>query len=283
MSNLPFIKMHGCGNDFLIFDAFKNPAPHLNQEQVAALCDRHFGIGADGLVVLGPGTETHAEWSFFNSDGSVAAMCGNAARCAFRLLFDEHFKSADLLTLVTGAGVVNGRKRGKDLIEVTMLSTPVTQVDYCEKVMEFDGEVFRLRCLNTGVPHAVIEVTDLQSFPVSKVGRFFVRHPVFLPEGTNVTFYQKGTDREILSTTFERGVENETYACGTGVVAAAILFVQDYLQHFPVEVQVPGGKLIVDLTDAKRLLLTGPAEYVADINLTKIPALDAGERVLHEN
>lgn len=261
-----FQKMQGCGNDFLFVDAMKGTPPKLTAEDARYWCDRHFGIGADGIAVLSPGKSSNARWDFFNSDGSRAEMCGNAARCAIRLLSERHFPSEPSLTLETLSGVIRGRRHDGNRVEISM---PIDgkALYYDEKALRIDDFTFDLFCVNTGVPHAVLEVNDIRTYPISKVGRMVQAHPAFQPEGTNVTYFQRVAGKEILSTTFERGVEAETFACGTGAAAAAIVFSERYAVRFPVDVVVPGGRLQVEKDADGRILLLGPAEYVFQVEV----------------
>lgn len=271
---LSFQKMNGCGNDFLFLDLMResemfNMRPH----EVAYLCDRNFGIGADGLVLLGRSFVGNAKWIFYNCDGQEAEMCGNAARCAIRLLGDRYFPDERLLSLETKAGLIKGRRLEGDQVEITLSTEPVKRFEYQEKVLRVGEQAVTLYTVNTGVPHAVIEVKDIRTAPIEKYGKLFVRHPAFMPEGTNVTFYQVHIGQKILSTTFERGVEKETLACGTGAAAAAIVYSELYMQPLPIQVTVPGGELEVTLSgEARRLLLRGPAEYGFEVSIDELPA-----------
>ncbi len=271
--NLHFHKMHGCGNDFLIGDDFSGSFPELSPQDVRYLCDRNFGIGADGIALLQEGTDTDAKWTFYNCDGSEAEMCGNAARCVMRYLGEKHFPGGEAISLETLAGVIRGRTLEDGMVEVTMLSESQDSFELEEKLLEIHGEPIQMFCLNTGVPHVVIEVKSLKGYPVAKIGAAVLNHPAFAPEKTNVTFFQRMVGSRILSTTFERGVEKETFACGTGAAAAALVFSDVYMESLPVEVQVPGGELVVDVSPATRyLLLRGPATYVGEAEVMELPA-----------
>ena len=263
-----FNKMEACGNDFLIIDFVRGGGvASLSASQVGQLCDRHFGVGADGLVLLQPGGQgTLAQWQFYNSDGSNADMCGNAARCAILLLSDKYFPDERLISIQTGAGIIRGRKLGPNNIEVAMVSKNNPDFRFQDKLIAIEG-VGNVRAfiIDTGVPHAVIEVDNLASFPLQRVGHAIRNNPLFGREGTNITFFQRTTGNLIRSTTFERGVEDETMACGTGVVAAANIFSDQYLIPLPIQVQVPGGIMVVDVSPiSKTMLLRGPANYVFD-------------------
>jgi diaminopimelate epimerase len=271
--NFHFVKMQGCGNDFLIMDYFGTDPMDLRPNEIRFLCDRHFGFGADGLVVLCGSEVAHAAWKFFNSDGSEAEMCGNAARCVIRLLAEKHYPSETApLSLETKAGIIRGRKMDDQSIEITLHPESGMKFESEQKIIKTEKDVFEGYFINTGVPHFVLEVKDLYSYPIDEVGALFVKHEAFQPSGTNVTFFQRVVGPRIRSTTFERGVEKETLACGTGVAAAAIIYSELYLQAMPIEVNVPGGDLTVDISPvSKMLLLRGPAEYVFSGECSEIP------------
>lgn len=270
---LRFQKMHGCGNDFLILDNFGGHLPDLSPDEVRFFCDRNFGIGADGLAVLQEGADADARWTFFNCDGSEAEMCGNAARCVIKFLSETHFPGERTIGLETLAGIIKGRIADDGLVEVTLLSERGDAFQVEEKVLEIHGETLQMFCLDTGVPHAVLEVKSLKGYPVEKIGSAILNHPAFAPAKTNVTFYQRTVGNRILSTTYERGVEKETFACGTGAAAAAMIFSEMYMETLPVEVVVPGGDLIVDVSPVTRyMLLRGPARLVATVEIDEIPA-----------
>jgi diaminopimelate epimerase len=267
---LQFLKMQGCGNDFLFVDAIKTIARGFTASEVRFYCDRHFGVGADGLVVLRKGESTDVVWDFYNSDGSEAEMCGNAARCAVRYV-SERYLPDEVVSIETKAGVIKGRLLSGNQVEVA-LTQKNFEFQYTEHILEIEGNVYQVFCTNTGVPHAVLEVKDLVTFPIARVGRQIQAHPLFKKEGTNVTFFQRLVANRVLSTTFERGVEGETLACGTGAAAAALVFSKTYAEPLPVNVTVPGGELKVDLSPMSRvLLLSGPAEYVFEVEVENAP------------
>lgn len=225
------------------------------------------------MVVLRSAVGTDAKWDFYNSDGSRAEMCGNAARCAIRYLSDRYFPGDRLISLETKAGVIRGKKISSEVVEVMLLPQKGLELVHHERVIQVDGNAYQLYCIDTGVPHAVLEVKDLDTYPVDTVGRMIQKHAAFQPSETNVTFFQRLSGRRIRSTTYERGVEGETFACGTGAAAAALVFSELYLESLPVEVHVPGGELEVDLSPVSRvLLLRGPADYVMEVEIEHIKA-----------
>jgi len=270
--NFNFIKMQAAGNDFIIIDSMHMDPPQFHPREVQYFCDRHFGVGADGFVLLMSSKEAHAEWMFINSDGSEAEMCGNAARCAIRYLADKHFPDEIPLSIKTKAGIVKGKPLEMNQIEIALFKSNEGKFEYEQRVLKIDDTVLDIFSTNTGVPHAVIEVKDLSTYPINKIGKQVIHHPMFGKTGTNVTFFEREVGQKIKSTTFERGVEKETFACGTGVAAAAIIYTELYMQPFPLSVEVPGGVLTVDISPvSKYVLLQGPAEYVFDVTMNDVP------------
>lgn len=267
-----FLKMQACGNDFLIMDSLQSDPSPFYPREIAWLCDRHFGVGADGLVVLTKSEEHHAKWHFYNSDGSEAEMCGNAARCAIRYLSEKYYPHDVPIRIETKAGVIKGQiKEDLRLVEVTLTSRSYERFEFEQKVLATDKYSIETFLINTGVPHAVVEVKDLSTYPILQVGQDLRNHPALGEEGANITFFQRLVGPRIRATTFERGVETETLSCGTGAAAAAIIYSEQYMQPLPIEVNVPGGEMIVDISPvSKMLLLQGPANYVFTISLNEM-------------
>lgn len=260
---LAFTKMNGAGNDFVLIDNRKNKI-QLSPEQVARLCDRHRGVGADGAILLTRCKSRKADWAwqFYNSDGSTGEMCGNGARCFARYV-QRHTRTWDDFTFETEAGVIAAQFDG-DRVRVNL--TAPTGMRLNEKLQLSVGPQ-TLHFVNTGVPHVVLFVLDADRAMVKQLGPEIRRHPHFAPKGTNVNFVQVlGPDR-IRVRTYERGVEGETLACGTGVTASALISSRVYNFNSPVKVQVQGGDLLeVSFTPANGefadVRLTGPAEFV---------------------
>ena len=258
-----FVKMTGAGNDFILGDN-RNGKLTLTREQVARLCHRQFGIGADGLMLLVPCTSGKAEWAwqFWNSDGSDAEMCGNGARCFARYI-QRVAGTSDQITFETAAGVITATFYGE---RVTVNLTAPHSLRLGDKVPTTAGEL-EVSSLNTGVPHAVVYVPDADQAMVQQLGAELRWHAHFKPRGTNVNFVQLKGPNFIRVRTYERGVEGETLACGTGVTACAL--VSSRVQGFtsPVRVQVQGGDEL-EVTFAERdgqftdVKLNGPATFV---------------------
>jgi diaminopimelate epimerase len=260
---LDFTKMNGAGNDFLLADN-RAGGIQLSRAQIIRLCDRHRGVGADGVMLLVPARGGKADWAweFFNSDGSVAEMCGNGARCFARFVQRTTGSDRDF-TFETAAGVISARFQGG---RVTVNLTRPKDLKLNQTVPLAAGNA-TLHSLNTGVPHAVQFVADADRAMVSQQGAEIRHHADFGPRGTNVNFVQVLGPNHIRVRTFERGVEGETLACGTGVSAAAMISARVHGFTSPVKVRVQSGDhLEVGFKDAggefDDVQLSGPAEFV---------------------
>ena len=260
---LAFTKMQGAGNDFLLVDD-RTRAWTLTPAQVQRLCHRQRGVGADGVLLLRPGTPSRADWAweFFNSDGSRAEMCGNGARCFARFI-QRLTDAPGPVTFETGAGVISARFHGA---RVTVSLTPPCDLRLNQTVVLADGPR-TVHSVNTGVPHAVLLVSDLDQVPVLVLGAALRHHAQFAPRGTNVDFVQVLGPQTLRLRTYERGVEGETLACGTGVTAAALVAARVQGLPSPLQVRVQGGDLLEvgfkEVLDGwERVELTGPAEFV---------------------
>lgn len=260
-----FVKMNGAGNDFILLD---NRAGHLRltAAQVTHLCDRHRGVGADGLMLLVPARSGRADWAwdFYNSDGSVAEMCGNGARCFARYL-QRLTGVTDRVTFETIAGVITASFAGE---RVTIGLTPPKDLRLGQMLTVSKGTV-AVHSVNTGVPHAVVFVPDADQAMVQPLGAELRHHSHFAPRGTNVNFVQVLGPGSIRVRTYERGVEGETLACGTGVTASALITARLHGFASPVAVRVQGGDLLevgfAPAGDAfNDVRLTGPAVFTFD-------------------
>jgi diaminopimelate epimerase len=261
---LEFTKMSGAGNDFIVADN-RAGSIRLEPAQVARLCHRQFGVGADGLMLLVPCTSGKADWAwqFWNSDGSEAEMCGNGARCFARYVQRATGWTRPTLAFETAAGVVGAEFEGD---RVTVALTPPHGLRLREPVPTAAG-VVEVSSLNTGVPHAVVFVPDADRAMVQERGRELRFHPHFGPRGTNVNFVELQAPGRIRVRTYERGVEGETLACGTGVSASAIVSAKVHGFGSPVRVRVQGGdELRVSFAETDGQLtevrLNGPATFV---------------------
>ncbi|KQC07255.1 MAG: diaminopimelate epimerase [Smithella sp. SDB] len=237
---IEFYKMSGSGNDFIIID---NRDLSLNignfSEFASKVCQRKFSVGADGLVIIEPSDNADFKWQFYNSDGSVAEMCGNAARCVARF---AHIKgiSAEKMSWETIAGIISAEVKG-DVAKIKLMDPSAVET---EIKIDADGQKFTLDSINTGVPHAVVFVDDLDNYDVYTIGRKIRYHKKFAPRGTNTDFTAVINRHKIKVRTYERGVEDETLACGTGMVAAALTAAQRGLVDSPTDVLVKSGETL---------------------------------------
>ena len=247
MHRLPFVKMNGAGNDFVLLDNRAGDVA-LDAAAVARLCDRHRGVGAAGvLVVERPPHEEAADYRmrYYNADGGEVEMCGNGARCFAR--FAAHLEAGGggasrergFLAFETMAGVIRARIEGESRVTLEM-SEPHDGADLGE--LTAAGQSVRALFLNTGVPHVLVPVADVTTVDVRGLGAALRHHGRFAPRGTNANFFQATGPREIRLRTYERGVEDETLACGTGATAAALVFAELHgLDAGPVAVRVKEG------------------------------------------
>ncbi len=260
---LEFTKMNGAGNDFLLVDN-RDQKVRLGRAEIKKLCDRHRGIGADGIMLLIPSRTGKADWAweFFNSDGSPGEMCGNGARCFARFVQKRAGMNRDF-TFETVAGIISAHFHGD---RVTVNLTQPKNLRLNEQVPLSTGQQ-TVHSLNTGVPHAVLFVPDADKAMVQQLGPEIRRHPHFGSSGTNVNFVQILGQNHIRVRTFERGVEGETLACGTGVSASALVASALHRFSSPVRVQVQGGdelevSFVQNNGEFGGVQLTGPAEFV---------------------
>ncbi len=261
---LKFVKMNGAGNDFVLLDN-RDGSLHLDKEQIIRLCHRQRGVGADGVMLLikNPSGNTEWAWDFFNSDGSAAEMCGNGARCFARYL-QKVVKCKGAVAFESIAGVIQA-----ELLKDKRVAIELTSPKDLKLGLEvpLSTGTRTVHFINTGVPHAVLFEEDVTKAEVVKIGAEVRYHAQFAPKGTNVNFVQVLGPNHIRVRTYERGVEGETLACGTGIVASALIAskVQQFVS--PVKVLAQGGDTLevafIDAGDTlDRVRLTGPAEFV---------------------
>lgn len=262
---LEFTKMNGAGNDFVLLDN-REGRVEITPALVERVCDRHVGVGADGLIGLISCASGKADWAwqFFNSDGSSADMCGNGARCFARYV-QRLTGASDRLTFETAAGIIGARLEGN--LATVDLTQPVDL--HLNKALELSSSVEQVHSFNTGVPHAMIFVADADQAMVSSLGREIRHHTHFAPSGTNVNFVQLMEPDLIRVRTYERGVEGETLACGTGVTASALIAAQLHGMESPVRVRVQGGDQLEVSFEQRgavfsNVRLKGPADFVFD-------------------
>ncbi|MGD2174547.1 MAG: diaminopimelate epimerase [Candidatus Brocadiaceae bacterium] len=259
---IEFVKMAGTGNDFIVLDNRDGVVGEDRAGFAQRHCPRRTAVGADGVLLIEPGGDADFRMRIFNADGSEAEMCGNGARCAARFAFVRGI-AGSVMTMETIAGAVTAEV-ADDTVTVGMGDvSPVGE----ETLVEAEGRTWVVHPVEAGVPHGIVFVEDLENAPVHVVGRAIRLHPAFQPRGTNVDFVQPVGERAIDIRTYERGVEAETLACGTGAIAAAV--VSSALGHVegpPVNVGVRGGQLVIDFrrdgAGIRDVRLSGDARFI---------------------
>jgi len=266
---ITFYKMSGSGNDFIIIDLRNRMMPIDDLPLFAArVCRRKLSVGADGLILLEKSDRADFKWQFFNSDGSVAEMCGNGARCAARFALLNGI-APSRMTFETLAGIITAEVIG-DQVKIQMTEPFDLKIDFD---LALQGQHLTYSSINTGVPHVVIEVDDLEITDVVQLGRSIRQHADFAPAGTNVNFISPAENGHWAIRTYERGVEDETLACGPGLVAAALTLSARCGLASPVTFRTRSGSLLKVHFDKSvegfgTVLLEGDARviYHGDLN-----------------
>ena len=273
---MKFWKMNGAGNDFLVLNNLEEHLPVDRLPQIArTLCERRLSIGADGLMVVdAPQAGGDYRMLFYNSDGSVGEMCGNGARCICRYGF-ENGLAGEKQTVETTAGIVTGQRIDRRRYRIRLNDPTTIQLD---AAVEVDGVRYACSYVelgNPGLPHAVVPYHNLKNADeneLRELGRAIRWHKSF-PKGANVNFYEMTGEDTIFERTFERGVEDFTYACGTGTGSlVAVLTLQGKVSGHDVKVDMTGGQLVIDAeregSRITALYLTGPTNVVCKGQVT---------------
>ena len=230
--------MQGSGNDFILIDNRRGVLIGKNLRDLAVtVCDRHYSVGADGLIIIAPSKKADFKWRFFNADGSEAEMCGNGSRCAARFAYLKKIAKKEM-AFETLAGVIHAEVK-KTTVKVQLTGANGLQQNVS---VAFEDGTRTGHFINTGVPHFVYLSRDLDAEDVDGIGRRTRYHGMFKPAGTNVNFIQVQGAHKLRIRTYERGVEGETLACGTGSVAGALIAGSLGLVSSPVEVSTRGGE-----------------------------------------
>jgi diaminopimelate epimerase len=259
---LRFAKMNGAGNDFILIDNRAGDI-HLERSQIAHLCDRHRGIGADGILLLErAANHAHFRMRYFNADGGEAEMCGNGARC-FARFANKVAGAQTRISFETPAGAISAELVG-DLVTLQMTKPTDLRLDI---ELPVANENKTVHFINSGVPHVVIPIPRIDDVDVRRDGAAIRYHKMFSPRGANVNFIEKRGPKKVAVRTYERGVEDETLACGTGIVASALIFAATENTNGPITVIARGGdELQVGFekigNQFRDVTLTGPAEFV---------------------
>jgi len=259
---LRFTKMNGAGNDFVMIDNRVGDL-RLAADQIAKICDRHRGVGADGVLVLERAANgADFRMRYYNADGGEAEMCGNGARC-FARYADRVAGPKEKVSFETPAGVIGAELQG-ELVRLQMSEPKDMQLGI---TIPLSDRKVAAHFVNSGVPHVVVPVEDLERTDVRGLGSAIRHHDLFAPKGANANFLEERGPRQITIRTYERGVEDETLACGTGVVASALIFAATKKVEGPIGVLVRGGnELQVGFekigAQFHNVTLTGPADFV---------------------
>ena len=274
---IDFVKMHGLGNDFILIDCLSKSLGDSSFLSILAkkLCDRNFGIGADGLMLILPSSNKDLKMRIFNSDGSEAQMCGNGIRCFAKYVYENKLISKIKFTVETLAGIItpelifkdkeiSGIKVDMGIPKLKRREIPMVGKDTSTVVNETlkinSEQTFKITCVSMGNPHCITFVDDVQSIPVNEIGPKIENHPLF-PEKTNVEFIQVLNKQEINFRVWERGV-GETLACGTGACAALVASVLNKKTDREATIHLSGGDLHIHWADDEHIYMTGPAELV---------------------
>jgi diaminopimelate epimerase len=271
---ISFVKYHGLGNDFILVDNRQQPEPMITPEQAILWCDRHFGIGADGVIFALPGqADTDYTMRIFNSDGSEPEMCGNGIRCLARFIADlEGANAKEIYRIHTLAGVIVPKLEANGQVTVDMglprllaaeIPTALAAADQqvVNQPLEVAGKSWQVTCVSMGNPHCITFVDDVAAIPLEAIGRQFEHHPTF-PQRTNTEFIEVVSRDYLKMRVWERGA-GITLACGTGACAALAAGVLNGLCDRRATVELPGGCLEIEWSEVdQRLYMTGPAQQV---------------------
>ena len=269
-----FTKMQGLGNDFVVTAEYLD-LPDGVAELAIKVCDRHFGVGADGLVFILPSTKADVRMRIFNSDGSEAEQCGNAIRCVAKYVFEHQIISKQSISIETQAGIQWVKlffenemivekvevDMGEPILQGELVPTALSGEKIVNQSLEIEGRTFYFTAVSMGNPHAVIYVDDATNFQIEKWGPLIETHPMF-PKKTNVEFVSVKSDKEIEMRVWERG-GGQTLACGTGACATGVASVITGQSARDVTVRLKGGNLRINWSqEDNRVYMTGEAKEV---------------------
>jgi diaminopimelate epimerase len=273
MQPIPFLKMTGAGNDFIVIDNRAQIVDADKGRDLARLaCRRKLSVGADGLILIEDDPEVDFKWRFYNADGSVAEMCGNGARCAARFAYLKGVARRPRMAFRTLAGIINAEMI-EDRVKIQTTAPFGLERDIA---LDVEGKPFLLHFINTGVPHVVCFLEDVEKLKdddIFRWGRAIRFSSRFQPAGTNVNFVSVLDRHSVKIRTYERGVEAETLACGTGSIASALIGASRKILSSPVEVETRSGdKLTIHFTQQNsdhfpEVYLEGSAKVVYEAEL----------------
>lgn len=275
---MEFVKMEGCGNDYVYVNGFNTKIDNPN-ELSKIVSDRHFGIGSDGLIVINPSEVADFKMSMYNADGSEGKMCGNGIRCVAKYVYDYKMIDKEVITVETLAGIKTLKlnvENGKVKTVRVNMGSPIINAKYVpvisdkEKVINepvvIDGKEYGITCVSMGNPHAITFVDDTDSLKIEKIGPGFEKNEIF-PDRVNTEFIQIIDRKTIKMRVWERG-SGETLACGTGACASVVACVLNNLTDNKVTVKLLGGDLEIKYdTDENTVYMTGPARIAFTGNI----------------
>ena len=270
---MKFTKMNGCGNDYVYINGFVEKVENPN-ELARKVCDRHFGIGSDGLILILPSKEADFCMRMFNADGSEGEMCGNGIRCVAKYVYDHKMTNEKRISIETKAGIkyldltIEKEKvtkvrvnMGEPILEPEKIPVKSEKKRVINEPIEVAGKTWNMTCVSMGNPHAVVFVEDTKNFEIEKYGPLFESHEVF-PNKTNTEFVQVLSRNEINMRVWERG-SGETLACGTGTCASVMACLLNGYTDENVLVHLLGGDLQITYDkETNHVFMTGPAETV---------------------
>ena len=287
---MKFTKMHGCGNDYVYVNLFEEKLEDPAKVSIA-VSDRHFGIGSDGVITIGPSDKADFRMRIYNADGSEAEMCGNGIRCVAKYVYDHKLTDQTEISVETGAGikyltlyVTDGKVEqvrvdmGEPIL--TPADIPVVKEDgsayddehkVIDEPIEVCGKTWNMTCVSMGNPHAVVFVDDVANFEIEKYGPHFEKHPRF-PKRTNTEFVQIISRTEASMRVWERG-SDETWACGTGTCATVMACILNNKTDNKVLVHLRGGDLTIEyIPETNHVFMTGPATevFTGEIDISQI-------------
>lgn len=268
-----FTKMHGCGNDYIYFNCFEKEIANPSELSVK-ISDRHFGIGADGIILICKSDRADAKMKMFNADGSEGMMCGNGIRCVGKYLIDNGLVANDQLTIETLSGIKHLKVCENDS-KIGLVTVNMGKASFATKDANVDldldetvgypvfvcGKTYEINCVSMGNPHCVIFVDDVDNIDLEKIGPAFEKHRLF-KDGINTEFVEIIDEKTFKMRVWERG-SAETLACGTGACAVASIAVKKGVskKNEDLKIKLKGGSLVIRYTD-EAVYMTGPAEKV---------------------
>ncbi len=270
---MKFTKMHGCGNDYVYVNCFKEKLENPSEVAIK-VSDRHFGIGADGLILICPSEVADFQMKMYNADGSMGEMCGNGIRCVAKYVYDYGMTENTHITIETGAGiksldltVEDGKvsmvrvDMGEPILEAEKIPVVSDKDQVINQPITVQGKEWKMTCVSMGNPHAVVFVADTKNLDIEEVGPCFEHHKMF-PKRVNTEFVQFLSTNEINMRVWERG-SGETWACGTGTCASVMACILNGYTDDKVLVHLLGGDLIIDYDrESNHVFMTGPATTV---------------------